>query len=440
MTARIALLALLVALSAGAAAGQGTAPVTTTTFVFTGRGWGHGVGMGQYGALGMAKRGITYDKILAHFYRGTQLTPASVSRIRVLLAEGWRLVTIASPVPFRVRDGTGVVHELDAGRYRFGAGLLLKLAGTDLAQALPGPLRFLPGKAPLELGRRYRGVLDAVVRGKSLFVVNDVPLEAYIRGVVSDEMPEDWPLEAVKAQAVAARSYALSQRRTGGFDVYPDTRDQVYGGVSAETPVGDRSSAETKGQVLTYNGKVATTFFFSSSGGRTASVVDVFLGAKPTPYLVSVADPYDTISPYHTWGPVVLRATAVSRQLQIAGVSDLRPVPETGRASSVVITGKNGEFTLPASSVRRSLDLRSTWFRPGVLTLSASGTTLSGSVRNADGVVLEQRLLDGGWEQGPALELQPDGAFELAVAPEATTLYRLAVGEAKGAPVRVAVP
>jgi stage II sporulation protein D len=280
-------------------------------------------------------------------------------------------------------------------------------------------------------------VFDVTVKGKTVFVINDVGLEAYVRGVVSQEMPHDWPLEAVKAQAVAARSFALSQKRGAEFDVYADVRDQVYGGVEAETPVGNRASLETKGRVLMYNGKVATTFFFSSSGGRTASVEDVFFGSTPVPYLVSVPDPYDTVSPYHTWGPVVLTATAISKQLQVAGVSELRPIPATGRARSVVITGKNGDFVLPASSVRRSLDLRSTWFRPGVLVLTATGTTLTGSVRRAEGVVLEQRVQGGAWVQGPPLELQPDGSFELTVAPEGTTMYRLAAGVAKGAPVRV---
>jgi SpoIID/LytB domain protein len=251
-------------------------------------------------------------------------------------------------------------------------------------------------------------------------------------------MPHDWPLEAVKAQAVAARSYALAQRRRGGtFDVYGDVRDQVYGGVAAETPVGNRASAETKGQVLMYGGDVATTFFFSSSGGRTASVQDVFQGSPPLPYLVSVPDPYDTISPYHTWGPVAFTATALSKQLQVAGVSELRTIPVTGRAREVVVTGKNGDFSLPGPSVRRALGLRSAWFRAGVLVLSATGTTLSGSVRRTQDVVLEQREPGGDWAPGPSLPLQPDGSFELTVAPEATTMYRLAAGEAKGAPVRV---
>jgi SpoIID/LytB domain protein len=436
MIARLALLAVLAVVSTGAAAAQAGKTVTTTTFVFSGRGWGHGVGMAQYGALGYAQRGVKYDAILRHFYRGTQLAPAPVSRMRVLIAENWRTVTIASRAPFRVRDATGEVHEVAAGRYSLGAGLRLTLADGSVLR-LRAPLRLLPGRAPLEIGRPYRGAFDVTVNGKFITVINNVGLESYIRGVVSEEMPHDWPLEAVKAQAVAARSYALSQRHGGIFDVYGDVRDQVYGGVTAETPVGNRASAETKGQVLMYGGKVATTFFFSSSGGRTAAVQDVFQGSPPVPYLVSVPDPYDTISPYHTWGPVVFNATALSKQLQIAGISELRTIPATGRAREVVFTGKNGDFVLPGPSVRRTLGLRSAWFRAGALVLTASGTTLSGSVRRAEDVVLEQQAPGGAWVRGPELPLQPDGSFELTVEPAATTMYRLASGEAKGVPVRV---
>ena len=87
--------------------------------------------------------------------------------------------------------------------------------------------------------------------------------------------------------------------------------------------------------MLLYDGKVAQTFFFSSSGGRTAAITDVFAGAKPTPYLVSVPDPYDTSSPYHTWGPVVVPATAAAKILGVPGLTALRTVPAKGRGEVV---------------------------------------------------------------------------------------------------------
>src|SRR5581483_10726358 len=103
-------------------------------------------------------------------------------------------------------------------------------------------------------------------------------------------------------------------------DVYGDTRDQAYGGISAESPSGDAAADATKGQVLTYDGKVATTYYFSTSGGRTADARDVFSGARATPYLVSVDDPYDSLSPYHDWGPVTLTAALASKELQVPGI------------------------------------------------------------------------------------------------------------------------
>ena len=204
-------------------------------------------------------------------------------------------------------------------------------------------------------------------------MINSVSVESYVRGVVSSEMPHDWPVEAVKAQAVAARSYALAHRRGGGFDVYNDTRDQVYGGISAETPTGDQAVLGTKRQVLLYDGKVAQTFFFSSSGGRTAAITDVFSSAKPIPYLVAVSDPYDTFSPYHTWGPVPVPAATASKLLAIPAVTGLKPVG-AGHARAFVVTGRNGDVTVASGEVRRALGLRSTWLtKIGVLSLSRPG-------------------------------------------------------------------
>jgi stage II sporulation protein D len=420
---------------------QSADAVTVTTFVINGRGWGHGVGMAQWGAYGYAKRGIGYDKILAHFYAGTTLEPTPVERIKVLLVDSAKKLIVSSTDPFLVVDGEGVRHNLVGGNYPLTTALKVKLAADKPAEALSGPLRFLPGASPLWLAHPWRGELIVTATGKSLSVVNSVPIEAYVRGVVSNEMPRDWPLEAVKAQAVAARSYALSHRHGADFDVFSDTRDQVYGGVATETPVGDQAVAETKRQVLSYDGKIATTFFFSSSGGRTASAADVFPSSKPMPYLVSVPDPYDTASPWHTWGPVVMPSARVSRALNVPGLIDLKPVPATGRARAIVAIGQSGDVSMPAGVLRRALGLRSTWIRVGVLSLSrsagpvASGSTVTlfGRVELLKGVTLEQRSPGGTWEAGPALVVAADNSFSISVTPAATTEYRLVAGTAKGA-------
>jgi stage II sporulation protein D len=448
---RLVLLAVLVAALLGpAGARPQTQPATVeaTTFVITGHGWGHGVGMAQWGAYGYAKHGVAYDKILAHYYPGTTLSPSPATTLNVLLVEGAARVVVSSPGPFNVRDAAGAVHQLAGGDIPLTAALKIKTDPARPAEALPGPLTFLPGKSPLWLKNPYRGTFTISASGKKLTVVNTVGIEAYTRGVVSSEMPHDWPLEAVKAQAVAARSYALAHRRGGAFDVYNDVRDQVYGGIAAETPVGDQAVAATKRQVLLYGGKVASTFFFSSSGGRTANVTDVFANAKPTTYLVSVRDPWDIYSPYHTWGPVAVPATAASKALRIAGVDELRPLPTTGRAKAVVVTGREGDVTVSAADVRRALRLRSTWMSIGVLSLSrpggeiapGTGQTITGKATQVQNPVLEQRPASGGvWQAGPALSLEPDGSFSVSVAPTATTLYRLSAGTIRSAVLRVAV-
>ena len=194
--------------------------------------------MAQWGAYGYAQRGWTYDKILAHYYTGTTLGPAPVARVRVMLAEGRRQLTVASEAPFTVRDGIGQVWHLAAGEQTFGPGLLLKTTDVQQPQQLPAPLAFLPGSSPLRLGGRpYRGQLLVSVANGSLRAVNSVGLEGYLFGVVPSEMPNTWLPEALKAQAVAARSYALAVRKTGSwFDLYSDTRSQVYLGIAHEKP------------------------------------------------------------------------------------------------------------------------------------------------------------------------------------------------------------
>src|SRR5688500_3993537 len=156
-----ALVALVLTASVGAgtrAASPAPPPVTATTFLVSGRGWGHGVGMSQYGALGFANEGRTFDEILAHFYPGTALGPAPVARVRVLVSEARVSLTISSKAPYRVRDVFGTTYALPAGAVRLGPNLELVLNGAPTA--LAGPIVFLPGKAPLETGTAYRGQLE----------------------------------------------------------------------------------------------------------------------------------------------------------------------------------------------------------------------------------------------------------------------------------------
>jgi stage II sporulation protein D len=449
--------ALVLALTASAAARtlsprQAEPPPAAATFFITGRGWGHGVGLSQWGAYGFAQRGTGYERILAHYYRGTTLGRAPVARIRVLLGEGKKALAVASDAPFSVRDGSGTVYQLEPGPYAFGPGLRVKVKADAQAKPLPGPLVFIPGGSPLKYGgKEYRGQLQINVVSNKLQIVNSLGLEPYLYGVVPREVPSHWPAEALKAQAVVARSYALAVRKTGAYDVYADTRSQVYGGIAAEKPTTSAAVDETAAQVLFFEGKVATTFFFSTSGGRTAAIEDAWANGAPLPYLVSVPDPYDTASPHHTWGPFPFTAAKLTKSFKVPGrLLDVRvSVNPSQRVEEMTLIGTEGEVVVPGDVVRTKLGLRSTWFRVGVLALEppegpleyGGRLKLKGIVRGSAQVSLEQRVSKTIWE--PAARVKPGagGVVSVAVRPLVTTDYRLAVASSKlfGRTVRVAV-
>jgi len=444
----LALASILLLGTGPAAPARGTEPVATgtATFVVTGHGWGHGVGFSQYGAYGYAQKGVGYAKIVLHYFPGTELGEAPVSRVRVLLTSGVATLKIGSLADFRVRDATGVVHDVVAGTHTLTPALKLKVDGQDKASALPGPLLFQPGAAPIQLKHQYRGSIQVDVASGKLRAVNMVGLEQYLYGVVPSEMPYTWAPEALKAQAVAARSYALATRRTGAFDLYPDTRSQVYLGLEHEKPSTNAAVDATAGKVVLYQGEVARTFFFSTSGGRTASAEDVW--GEPVPYLVSVPDPYDSISPYHNWGPFSFTGAKLAKVLKMKGrVVDLQPeLNSSGRIKSLNAVGTKGSLTVPGTDLRKRLGLRSTWFSVGVLSLNAptvpvvygSRVRLNGLARGLSQAVLQQRA-GSDWQAVGTVKADKEGALTVVVKPTLTTQYRLASGKVTAAAVRVPV-
>jgi SpoIID/LytB domain protein len=444
--ALLIVLAAVAGLAASAGARRLAPAGPNATFAVTGHGWGHGVGMSQYGAYGYAQHGFGYAKILAHYFPGTQLGPAPQAKVRVLLAAGSRTLKLSSPADFTVRDGNGDSHDLAAGTYTLTTALKLKFDGGNKAKPLKPPLLFQPGSAPLQLGRHYRGSIQVDVAGGALRAVNVVGLEQYLYGVVPSEMPFTWAPEALKAQAVVARSYALATKRSGAFDLYPDTRSQMYLGYDHERPSSTVAVDATAGKVLLYEGQVAKTYFFSTSGGRTASAQDAW--GTPIPYLVSVPDPYDSISPYHTWGPIAFTGARLGKALRAGGpVRDVRvSVNSSGRVTTMTALTASGQRSFDASALRRLLGLKSTWFTVGVLSLSAPGsalaygssTTLSGIVRGVGGVVLEQRV-SGSWQALGGVKPGGDGSLAVSVAPKVTTVYRLATTKIAAAAARVPV-
>ncbi len=423
---------------------QAASPVT---FVFTGHGYGHAVGLAQYGAFGYAQHGWTYDRILAHYYPGTILAPAPLTKIRVLLAEGRRSVTVASPTAFKVRDGAGKTRPLAAGSATVSGAAQLTVTAGGRTLRLPPPVTFVRGQAPLVVERPYRGSIEVRPRAGGLAAIDVVALDSYLYGVVTSEMPHDWPIEALKAQAVAARSYALSHLQGADFDVYADVRSQVYGGLDAEEPSALAAVHGTAGQVLLYNGRVAETFFSSSSGGRTAAITDVWLSSKPVPYLVSVPDPYDTVSPYHDWGPIAMSGAELGHALGSTPVIDLLPTTNAwGRIRSLVLRAPLRDTSLSASDFRRALGLRSTWFTIGVLSLEQPDATvvygrpleLTGTARNL-AVTLDRRTVGSVWQRGRPVAPGVGGRFSVPVTALATTDFRLATPDAVSSPVRVLV-
>ena len=437
MRALVAALVLALTVTVASASGQQSPPSAygEAVFLVSGRGYGHGVGMSQYGAYGQALAGRTYDQILAHYYTGTELGKAGRKEVRVLLAEGRRAVTISSSLPFTAVDATGATYRLPKGALTVRPDLFIP-SEAGLAPATQ-PLVFRPAKkASLALdGRLYRGKLELVPQAGFLRVVNVVALESYIRGVVAGEMPYSWPAEALKSQAVAARSYALASLVKGKpFDLYSDVRSQVYLGVAGEKPSTTKAVTDTTGQVVLYGGKVATTYYFSTSGGKTASAADVF--GFSVPYLVSRPDPWDKISPYYRWGPVLLGARTVQAKLGAdARVTDVRGnATPSGRIRSVTVDTTTGSEQVPATVVRTALGLRSTWVTIGVLRLDrpAVGAIVFGSSARLTGVGrgLENLKLASspdGVTWSPVVTLTPDaaGALTFDVKPVRTTRYRL---------------
>jgi stage II sporulation protein D len=240
--------------------------------------------MSQYGALGYAKHGWTYQAILAHYYSGTAL--GSVSGKRVI----------------KVLVGSRVMK---------------------------------------------------------------VPLERYVRGVVSAEMPSSWPVAALEAQAIASRTYALTSHAGGSrFDVYSDTRSQMYLGVAAETAATNSAVAATAGQLVTYAGKPVTTYFFASSGGMTENVENSFIGSSPQPWLKGVLDPYEEASVYR-WRASMSFASAAGR---LGGLfkGSFRGIEVLTRgASPRIVTanvlGSGASSTITGGELASLLGLQSTW-------------------------------------------------------------------------------
>jgi stage II sporulation protein D len=214
----------------------------------------------------------------------------------------------------------------------------------------------------------YRGALETVPtesQAGSLNVVNALAVDAYVKGVIPNESPPSWPMAELKAQAVASRSFALTAGVGGnGFDLYADTRSQVYKGLESEYPSSNEAAEQTRGQVVTYNGKIAETLFSACSGGHTESIQNVF-GGPVIPYLQGVPDPYDYYCPLHEW-TLKFSGPEISSKLSpyLDGRLKKVAITKTGvspRIISAKLFGTGGVTTVTGTDLETALGGYSDW-------------------------------------------------------------------------------
>jgi len=347
------------------ACGAGTASArAAVSWVVHGHGFGHGVGLSAYGAYGYALHGKGYKFILGHYYPGTSLgTVEGANVVRVLLE------TASGDVTFTEATGACGV-KLEPTRsyeaHRFGGTIVLRTSGGKPLKRCGAKLRAAGGAGTIGIGAaRYRGALEVVPAGSSeLNVVNALSLEAYVKGVIPNESPPSWPMAELKAQAIISRSFALTGGREGdGYDLYSDTRSQVYKGLESEYSTSDEAAEQTAGHVLMYEGEVAETLFSACSGGKTESSENVFGGAIP--YLVGVPDPYDDLCPLHEW---TLKFSGPEISAKLAGLIDGKlkkvVITKTGYSPRIIeakLHGTGGVTTATGEQLEIALGGYSTW-------------------------------------------------------------------------------
>lgn len=369
---------------------------SSASVTVNGRGFGHGHGMSQYGAQGAAERGRTHKQILDFYYPGTTWGKETGS-LRVLLtaasgtdtvvAADWRQVlrdtgtgtTWKLPRSGTVGSGDdattkaisrwrlttsgsrSVVHYLLDGRWRY----FRALKGDGEVSAGAGGVLALQTAAGT---RKYRGWLRAArpaTSSSDRSTVNVLPMDSYLRGVVPLEIPASWNKYAVRAQAVAARTYAAYERdhpRASWYDICDTTSCQVYGGYGAEAAASNQAVKDTAGQALQHDGGPAFTQFGSSSGGWTS--------AGSVSYLPAKEDPYDDWAgnPVHEWSWTTTDTDLERTWPRIGNLSKIAVSTRDGngtwggRVSSLTLTGSRGSVTVSGDAFRSALGLRSSWF------------------------------------------------------------------------------
>jgi stage II sporulation protein D len=398
VSAALTVLAALAAAGVGHASEATAAPALTipnhATITVAGRGFGHGHGMSQYGAQGAALQGQTAQQILRFYYPRTRSgTTKDVVRVHLTADTDDNTTVVARP-GLKVRDlGTGTTTSVPArgpvskaSRWRLSAGA----GGTTKVSYLTGAWHVwkkLSGDAELRASGALRLVLPSAtvayrgaLQSRSLpgtsarhrVTVNRVALDDYVRGVIPREMPASWLPAALRAQAIAARTYAAFEVADSTNRVYQlcDTSScQVYGGKSAEFASTNQATSATAGQIRTFHGAPAFTQFSASNGGWMSDGGQAYLVAKKDTF-----DPWSG-NPYRAW---TTNVTSEAIEKAWPSLGNLTGITIGKRDGNGQWGGRVVKMTLHGSAManlpvtgddfRSRLGLRSTWF-----TLSTAG-------------------------------------------------------------------
>ncbi|MBF6604832.1 MAG: SpoIID/LytB domain-containing protein [Chloroflexi bacterium] len=389
-------IAIAVALTAIAAAPSrvaavpGAMPQPGATVTFYGRGYGHGLGLSQYGARGRALAGQTAPQILAQYYQNTTLGAIDpTTPIRILVVDGFT-PTAARPAKVVAHGGTWTVDGLpgtwpaeasatmtpSAGPTVTWQLTIAAADGTVLATAPVGPsVRIQPSATTTVLQvwfkpsyyDTYRGAILLIgSTGGSVTAIDETTLDTYLLGVVTCEMPASWPSEALNAQAIAARSFAAAHLHpaSGTWDVYDDTRSQVYRGVFGESAQAQAAVTATAGQVLMSGSTVVMALFHSSDGGATENNENVYVSdagtvyGQPISYLRGSPDrapdgsAYDATSPQASW------QTATYTNDQLSAVFGADPRTNVGTLASLDLSNRGVSGRLISVTLSGSLGMQ----------------------------------------------------------------------------------
>ncbi len=210
--------------------------------------------------------------------------------------------------------------------------------------------------------KRFSGKLNLFVLDSEILVVNVLGIEKYLSSVVGSEMPAKWPIEALKAQAIASRTYALKQKGNNLFDIDSTQKNQVYNGLESRTYKTIRAVKSTRSLVLTYKNKLINALFHSSSGGMTENSQDVW--KHKYPYLSSVKD-FDKNNPKFRWQKKISSNELIDLFPKIGGLKniEIQDITSTGRVKNVKLIGVYGSDQISGVVLRKRLGLKSNFVR-----------------------------------------------------------------------------